>query len=81
MLNLRLSIARYSSISINNYNDLLLYAFGEVGLSKNKYKGKSGLEQVAETLRKFKENNNKLPRTTDKEMNGIRKALYRGGME
>ena len=76
MLNLRLSIARYSSISINNYNDLLLYAFGDVGLSKKKYKGKSGLEQVAETLRKFKEKNNKIPRTTDKEMNSIRKALY-----
>ena len=63
---------------INNYNDLLLYAFGDVGISKKKYEGKSGLDKVAETLRKFKEINNKIPRTTDKEMNSIRKALYRG---
>jgi len=33
---------------------------------------------VAKILKEFKKNNNKIPRTTDKEMNGIRKALYRG---
>ena len=59
---------------ISNWNDLLLYAFGEVGLSKNKYKGKKGLENVSKILKDFKKNNNKIPRTTDKEMNGIRKA-------
>jgi len=68
----------WQTYGINNWNDLLLYAFGDVELSKNKYKGKKGLEKVTETLREFKENNNKIPRTTDKVMNGIRKALYRG---
>ena len=68
----------WQSYGIRNWNDLLLYTSGEIDLSKNKYKGKSGLEKVAETLREFKETNNKIPRTTDKEMNGIRKALYRG---
>ena len=38
----------------------------------------SGLEKVAEILRDFKEKYKKIPRTTDKEMNNIRKALYRG---
>ncbi len=40
--------------------------------------GKRGLENIAKILKEFKKNNNKIPRTTDKEMNGIRKAVHRG---
>lgn len=63
---------------INNWNDLLLYTFRDIDLSKKNYKSKNSLEEIGIILREFKENNNKIPRTTDKEMNGIRKALYRG---
>ena len=63
---------------MRNWNDLLLHVFGEVNDPKYKYRGIKGLENVAKTLREFKKNNNKFPRTTDKEMKGIRKALYRG---
>lgn len=63
---------------INNWNDLLLHVFGEVNDLKCKYKDKRGLENVTQTLREFKNNNNKIPRTTDKEMRGIKKILYRG---
>lgn len=63
---------------ITNWNDLVLYAFGELKISKNKYEGKKGLENVVKFLKEFKKSNGKLPRTTDKEMNGIKKALYRG---
>ncbi|MHA1438983.1 MAG: hypothetical protein ACTSPD_15535 [Promethearchaeota archaeon] len=63
---------------IINWNDLLLYTFGEINLFKNKYEGKSGLDKVVKKLREFKAKHKKIPHTTDKEMNGIRKALYRG---
>jgi hypothetical protein len=66
----------WQSFGINNWKSLLLYVFGETELPKNKYEGKIGLENAAKILREFKKNNNKIPRTTDKEMNGIRKALY-----
>ena len=68
----------WQSYGIRNWNDLLLHVFGEVNDPKYKYRGIKGLENVAKTLREFKKNNNKFPRTTDKEMKGIRKALYRG---
>jgi len=68
----------WNSYGINNWTDLLSYALGETNMYKSIYHGKEGLERVAEKLRQFKVNNNKLPRTTDKEMNGIRKALYHG---
>jgi hypothetical protein len=68
----------WKQFGINNWNDLLLKALGETNSTKNKYNGKNGLKKVVKILREFKEKNKKIPRTTDKEMNGIRKALYRG---
>jgi len=68
----------WQSFGINNWKSLILYVFGEAELSKNKYKGRKGLENVVKILKEFEESNCKLPLTTDKEMNGIKKALYRG---
>ena len=34
--------------------------------------------EFVETLKDFRKNNNKFHRTTDKEMKGIKKAIYRG---
>ncbi|MHA1147372.1 MAG: hypothetical protein ACTSR8_03935 [Promethearchaeota archaeon] len=68
----------WQSFDINNWNTLLLYAFGEINLSRKKYEGKIGLEMVAKILKEFKKKNNKIPRTTDNEMSSIKKSLYRG---
>ncbi len=67
----------WQSYRIRNWDDLLLYAFGEVNNPKYKYKDRKGLENVVKTLKEFQKKNNKIPRTTEKEMNCVRKALYR----
>lgn len=63
----------WQSFGINNWKDLLLYIFGEAELPKNKFEGMRGLENAVKILIEFKKSKNKIPRTTDKEMNGIRK--------
>ena len=44
----------WKTYGIINWNDLLLYTFGEIELSKNKYEGKKGLENVVIILKEFK---------------------------
>ena len=66
------------STGINNWNNLLLYVFGEVNAPKNKYKGKKGLETAIRILKDFEKKNKKIPRSKDKGMLGIAKAMKRG---
>ncbi len=65
-----------NSYSKRVWNDLLLCVFGELNDLKCKYKDKKGLENVAQTLREFKNNNIKIPRTTDKEISNIKKVFF-----
>lgn len=44
----------WKAFGITNWNELILYAFGELKISKNKYEGKKGLEDVLKILKEFK---------------------------
>ncbi|MHA1438985.1 MAG: hypothetical protein ACTSPD_15545 [Promethearchaeota archaeon] len=65
-------------LGITCWNDILRLAFGEVFFEKNKYKGKSGLENAIEYLKEYKKRYGKIPSLRSKGMSGISSAILRG---
>ncbi len=68
----------WKEFGINSWNDLLLFAFGEIYYEKNKYKGIRGLERAKQVLEDFKNINGKIPSQKNKGMGGIVTAIGRG---
>jgi len=64
------------TFGIKTWNDILQKVFGEV--NSIKYKGKRGLETTIEILKEFNKTQNRIPRTNDKGMSGIYRAVNRG---
>jgi len=66
------------SDGIKTWNDLLKYATGRINHANKLYEGIEGLNLAKEKLRKFKEENGRLPRYGDKGMGGIAHAANNG---
>ncbi|MFX1384740.1 MAG: hypothetical protein ACFFBP_20125 [Promethearchaeota archaeon] len=69
----------WNNFGIKKWNDLLKYVFGEVNLLiQNKYAKKDGLNKIKQELKKFREHNDRLPKSNDEEISLIVGAVQRG---
>lgn len=65
----------WKEFGVSTWNDFLMRVFGRVNLYIGKYDGKSGLGKALSELIKFEEENERRPKSNDKEMRGIISAL------
>ena len=67
----------WKDFGIWTWTDLLNKTFNLKKKQRGYYKGKNGLERAKHELIDFKNQYHRLPTTKDKQINGIRNAIYR----
>lgn len=68
----------WKEYNITSWNDLLLFALGEVNQEYGIYDGTQGLNRVIQELLKFYENNKRIPTARDDGMSQFTSAITRG---
>lgn len=68
----------WKAYGINTWNDILLSAFGEVHLDREKYRGKKGLDLAIHEMKNFKKATGIMPTSVSDGMIRIYNAVQRG---
>ena len=77
-INYRIRKAEWKRYGVNTWYDLLQSAFGEIKIERNKYKGKSGLNNAVQALKEFERKSGRKPTSKDVGMRNIQNAICRG---
>lgn len=73
-----ISRGTWQNQGIKTWNDLLKQTFGKINLEQGVYSGEKGLKKAQTKMIKFKEQNGRLPKSTDKGMVSIICTVSRG---